>query len=84
MPRTRFDKPKYPPIDKLKACVLERKLVMGFDYSDLAEAAKVSSDHMRKLMSKRHTDEWPVEIRKAVCRKCGLTVKTVVEVAEWE
>ena len=84
MPRTRFDTPKYPPIDKLKACLLERKLVMGLDYCDLADAASISNDYMRKLMSKKHTDDWPTDIKKAVCRKCGLTVKTVVGVTEWE
>ena len=80
MPRSRFDKLKYPPIDKLKACLLERKLVMGLDYKDFAEAADISTDYMRKLMSQQHTDDWPVHIRKAVCRKCGLAVKTVIEV----
>lgn len=83
MPKTRFDKPKYPPIDKLKACVLERKLVMGLGYNDLADAAGIKTDSMRHLMS-RHTDDWSPEIRKAVCRVCGLTVKTVVGVTEWE
>ena len=84
MPRTRFDKPKYPPIDKLKACLLERKMVMGLEYKDMADAANISSVYMRKLMANKHTDEWPNDIRKAVCRKCGLTVKTVVGVTEWE
>lgn len=84
MPRTRFDKPKYPPIDKLKACLLERKLIMGLEYKDLADAANITNDYMRKLMSKRHTDDWPVDVKKAVCRKCGLTVKMVVEVMNLE
>ena len=59
-------------------------MVMGLEYKDMADAANISSVYMRKLMTGKHTDEWPNNIRKAVCRKCGLTVKTVVGVTEWE
>ena len=33
MPRTKLgEKYSAPPIDKLKACVLERKMVLGLEY----------------------------------------------------
>ena len=85
MPRTKLgEKYSAPPIDKLKACFLERKLVMDLDYKDFAEAANVSDWYIRKLMSQRHTDEWPTDVRKAVCKRCGLSVKTVVDVTNLE
>ena len=56
---------------------------MGLGYKDLANAADITTDRMRHLMS-MPTDDWSPEIRKAVCRVCGLTVKTVVGVTEWE
>ena len=85
MPRTKLgEKYSAPPIDKLKACVLERKMVLGLEYKDLADAAGISSVYMRKLMSTKSTDDWPNDVRKSVCRRCGLTIKTVVDVTNLE
>ena len=38
----KVERPKYPPVDKLKAAVLERKLVMHLSSEDLGNAAHVS------------------------------------------
>lgn len=79
MPRTVFDKPKYPPVDKLKAVILERKLVMKLSYDDLAKAANSSSGYIRQMITLKHTDDWNPEMRKAICRRLGINIKTTIE-----
>ena len=78
MPRTKFDVPKYPPIDWLMAAILERKKVMKLDWSDLADASKISVDSMKRLASTRPPEEWPADIRKSVCRKLGIGAKLMI------
>ena len=34
MPRSKFDKPRFPEIDKLRACILDRKMSMKKNWSD--------------------------------------------------
>lgn len=79
MPRTRLQRPTYPPVDKLKAVILERKLVMGLTYEDLAGVANVHPSYIRTMLTKKHTDDWNPEARKAICRYLGLNIRTVVE-----
>lgn len=73
------ERPKYPPIDKLKAVILERKMTMGLNYQDLADASNVGAYYIRKLMSGKHTKDWPPDVRNAICKYLGLNVKVVVE-----
>ena len=73
------EKPKYPPIDKLKAAVLERKLVMHLNYQDLADVANVSAVYIRKMMTEKHSDDWNPHVREAICQYLGLNVKVVLE-----
>lgn len=72
-------KPKYPPIDKLKAAILERKMVMHLSSQDLGDAANVSGWYIRKILSTKHTDDWNPDVRKAICEYLGLNVKVVLE-----
>ena len=80
MPRTKFDKPKYPPINNLRAAILERKFVSGLKWADLAEAAGIPESTMRRLASTKEPQEWPTQIRAAVCRL--LEIKVTVTVTE--
>lgn len=76
MPRTRFD--RLPPIDVLKAVILERKLVHHMTYEQIAAAAGVNADHLRKLMSATPTEDWSPAIKKAVCRQLGINIQTTL------
>lgn len=73
------ERPKYPPIDKLKAAILERKLVMHLTSQDLADVANVSAVYIRKMITEKHSDDWNPEVRKAICDYLGLNVKVVLE-----
>lgn len=79
MPKTKFDKPKYPPVDKLKAVILERKLVMKLTYDDMANVAGVSPEYMRKMITVRHTDDWNPDARRKLCRFMGLNIRFVLD-----
>ena len=78
MPRTRFDKPRYPPINNLRAAILERKFVAGMSWDDLASAAGISGASMRKLATAKPPDEWPPKVRTGVCRLLDIKVSTTV------
>jgi len=78
MPRTRFDKPRYPPINNLRAAILERKFVAGLSWEDLANAAGISGASMRKLATAKAPDEWPPKVRNSVCRLLDIKVSTTV------
>lgn len=81
MPRTRFDKlcePKEPPIDWLKAAILERMDTKHMTKQALADAAGIGRDNMLVLMRKSPMD-WKREQRESVCRALGIeTMLTVV------
>ena len=78
MPRTRFDKPRYPPINNLRAAILERKFVAGMSWDDLASAAGISGAAMRKMATAKPPDEWPQKVRTSVCRLLDIKVSTTV------
>ena len=78
MPRTKFDKPRYPPINNLRAAILERKFVSGLTWSDLAEAAGVSESNMRTLATTKTPEEWPLKVRNGICRLLDLKVTVTV------
>ena len=50
MPKTRFDKHSKPPIDKVKAIVLERMSALGINYADMAGLIGVSSSTVSNWM----------------------------------
>ena len=75
MPRTKFDKPRFPPIDKLRAVILERKLTMRKTWHDLAEAANISEGYLRRIVPTTPSDQWNPQIREALCRYLGIRIK---------
>lgn len=82
MPKTRHDQPKYPPVDWMLAAVLERKHVLKLDWSDLAAAAGIPNESMRKLASTKVPADWPLDVRKAVFRRLGITVRMTISDAD--
>lgn len=77
MPRTKFDRPKYPPIDAVRAAVLERKMSLGLTWDEIAEGSDVSGTYLRKLVH-RPSDEWNPKTRNAVCKQLGINIKTEI------
>ena len=58
MPKTRFDKHSKPPIDKIKAIVLERMSALGINYADMAGLIGVSSSTVSNWM-RSPSCKWP-------------------------
>ena len=78
MGRTKFDRPKYPQIDDLRAAILERKFVARLTWDDLADVANISPASMRRLAVDKAPDEWPKDVRNAICRYLQISVRTNV------
>ena len=78
MPRTKLDKPKYPPINNLRAAILERKFVSGLSWAEIGEAAGMSESAMQKLAKTKAPEEWPLKVRNAVCRLLDIRVTITV------
>ena len=78
MPRTRFDKPRYPPINNLRAAILERKFVAGLSWDDLGNAGGISGVYMRKLATSKAPEQWPQTVRTGVCRLLDIRMNTTV------
>lgn len=78
MPRTKLDKPKYPPINQLRAAILERKFVSRMSWADLAAGTGITETTMRHLAASKPPEEWPVDVRAAVCRKLGISIKVAI------
>ena len=78
MGRNKFEEPKYPPVDLLKAVILERKMEMKLTHEDLARCANVHPDYMRKMMTKIRTEDWSPDIRNAVCRLLRINIQTTL------
>ena len=78
MPRTKFDKPRYPPINNLRAAILERKFVARLSWEDLGGAAGISGAAMRKLATAKPPDEWPPKVRTGVCRLLDIKLSTTI------
>lgn len=80
MPRTRFDnlRPKDPPIDWIKAAMLERLDAKHMTLKELSAVTGLGYENLRVLMRKSPMD-WKREQREGVCRALGIeTVLTVV------
>ena len=78
MPRTKFDRPKYPPIERLRACILDRKMSLKLTWADIGKNTHISPDYLRKIITTVPTDQWNPAIRNAVCKELGIRVKTDV------
>ena len=79
MPRSKFDKPRFPKIDRLRACILDRKMSMRKTWHDLAEAANVSEGYLRRIVPTTPSDQWNPQIREALCRYLGIRIKVEVQ-----
>lgn len=81
MPRTRLDryaKPEEPPIDWLKAAVLERLDAKGYTLKRLSAETGIGYENMRALM-RRPPMAWKPEHRDNVCRVLGIKVRAIVD-----
>ena len=58
MPKTRFDRHSKPPIDQVKAIVLERMSALGINYADMAGLIGVSSSTVSNWM-RSPSSKWP-------------------------
>ena len=82
MPKTKFDVPKFQPINRLRAMILERMYVSKMTLQDLADIAHISYPYMRKLMSKKDPWEWPRDVRQRVCQGLDIHIEQSVD-SEW-
>lgn len=75
MPKTKltakYSKPA-PPIDWLRAAILERSAVLGYDLKALAAAGGVSYDSMRHYI-RTSPWSWPEQLRTKICKLLGVT-----------
>lgn len=74
MPRTKLQEMfsnQAPPIDWLKAAILERQDALGYNLKDLAAVGGISYDHMRRLIHVSPWD-WPKAVRERVCKALGV------------
>ena len=58
MPKTRFDKYARPPVDKVKAIILERMSSLDLTQEDVAGLIGVSSSTVSNWM-RASTSKWP-------------------------
>ena len=85
MPRVKkADLPKAPPIDILKALILERKNAYGYTWDDVADKANYSSETIRWYMSNRNSAGWSMDFKRAVCLALGMQVKTIIRLETGE
>lgn len=75
MPRI---KPKYPPINDLRAAILERKFVAGLTWDDLGAVAGIKGTTMRKMATTKPPQEWSRKVLIAVCRLLEIKVNVTV------
>lgn len=59
MPKTRFDKHARPPVDKIKAIILERMSSLDLTQEDVAGLIGVSSSTVSNWM-RDSTSKWPL------------------------
>ena len=75
MPRTllttKYSEPKRPPIDWLRAAILERQAVYGYNLQKLADIGGCSYTMMRTWI-RRSPWEWPKDLRNRICKEFGL------------
>lgn len=71
-------KPKEPPIDWLKAAILERMAVFGFTREDVCSLAKISATTFRTMMNIPPT-EWNHQQRRAVLNALHIRIADMPE-----
>ena len=66
-------KPKEPPIDWLKAAILERMEALGFNREDVCTLADISAPTFRMMM-KDPSGEWNHAQRRAVLKALHINI----------
>ena len=66
-------------IDWIKAAVLYLKSEKKLEWADMAAKIKVQPDKLRKMVTGKHSDEWDREIKRALCKGLGISVKMVIQ-----
>lgn len=85
MPRKKkVDLPEPPPMDILKALILERKTAFGYTWGDVADKANYSSDTIRWYIANKNSATWSMDFKRAICLALGMKVKTVVRLESGE
>lgn len=82
MPKTKLTekyKPKMPPPDMAWAVVLVRKEQLGMNLQDIAAAAGLSYEYVRKTFAKGSPTEWPQDTRDKILAALGLRARLVIE-----
>ena len=84
MPRSKLAeaaKRKVPPVDWLWAIVLERKSAYGYDLKQMAKAAGVSYNTMRKYINISPW-EWGPKARNRICAEFQIDCGSVARIGE--
>ena len=80
MPKVRTNRPKNPPVDWLKAAILARKGALSITNEALCKSAMISEPYLRKLLTQKHTREWPYDVKVRICTELGITIRTKLDV----
>ena len=79
MPRSKFDKDRFPPVDKVRAAILDRKMSMKKSWADIAEACNINGDYLRRLVATTPSEDWNPALRNAMCRYLGLRIHSEIQ-----
>lgn len=82
MPRVKQYKPKAPPLDMAWATVLVRQKQMDLTLQEIASAAGLSYEYVRKVFASGSPVLWPAETRDKILAVLGLKAHLVIEDAE--
>ena len=66
-------------IDWIKAAVLYLKSERKLEWADIAAKMKISPDKLRKMVINKHSEEWEPEIKRALCKALGISVRMVIQ-----
>ena len=70
---SRFSQKDAPPIDWLRAAILERKMAFGYDLKELAAVGGVSYEYMRRIYG-NPPSAWPHGVLENICKEFGITL----------
>lgn len=77
MPRTKLDAD--PKVDWPVAALLQRKLVLGYTWEDIADKAGMNGATLRKMVSTKPSEEWPVYVLRKTLQAVGLRYSSFLE-----
>lgn len=71
-------KEEFKPVNKLRACILERKFTTKMTWMDIGLQAGVSPNTLKYLMANVDPWEWDHRVLDAVCNVLGIQMKTIL------